>query len=119
MFQWTTHRGTPTAAALERTKRARSMNYNSVQDRFDRDQQFAMRMQQQGYDRIGCGAIGEAAARLVHEPIGGHRTHAQIAKRDRQVSIVRGETGRQKTLSIEQPARLPAEAKIQPADAGS
>ncbi len=37
----------------------------------------------------------------------------------RQVSIVRGETGRQKTLSIEQPARLPAEAKIQPADAGS
>lgn len=33
-----------------------------------------------------------------------------------QVSIIRGETGRQKTLRIEHPTRFPAEAKINPVD---
>ena len=32
-----------------------------------------------------------------------------------RIKIIRGETGRQKTLLIEQPSQLPAEAKISPA----
>lgn len=32
-----------------------------------------------------------------------------------RIKIIRGETGRQKTLFIEQPSQLPAEAKISPA----